>query len=136
GTILGAAGLDDVLGRGSLAARPGLITAANAGCVLSRGAILLVSLKALGFLAAAILLGHWLTPRLLKLAARMKVTGILLTTGLVFCFVLAYLGTLAGLSLNVGAFAGGLILETRQFRVFEESRDQSIESLLSPLSTF
>jgi len=134
--ILGAAVLDDVLGLVILAALTGIITAANAGSVLSLGAILLVSLKALGFLAAAILLGHWLTPRLLKLAARMKVTGILLTTGLVFCFVLAYLGTLAGLSPIVGAFAAGLILETRQFRVFEESRDQSIESLLNPLSTF
>ncbi len=134
--ILGAAVLDDVLGLVILAALSGIITAVNQGGALSIGGIVLISAKALGFLAGAILLGHWLTPRLLKLAARMKVTGILLTTGLVFCFVLAYLGTLAGLSPIVGAFAAGLILETRQFKDFEESRDSSIESLINPLSTF
>jgi Kef-type K+ transport system membrane component KefB len=134
--ILGAAVLDDVLGLVILAALTGIITAANQGGTLSPGEIVHVSAKALGFLVAAILLGQWLTPRLLRLASRMKVTGILLTTGLVICFVLAYLGTLAGLSPIVGAFAAGLILETRQFREFEESRDQSIESLLNPLSTF
>ena len=134
--ILGAAVLDDVLGLVILASLTGIITAANQGAGLSLVEILIVSAKALGFLVAAILLGQWLTPRLLSLAARMKGTGILLTTGLVICFALAYLGTLAGLSPIVGAFAAGLILETRQFRDFEESRETSIESLLNPLSTF
>jgi Na+:H+ antiporter len=134
--ILGAAVLDDVLGLVILAALTGIVTAANQGGSLSLGEIVHVSAKALGFLVAAILLGQWLTPRLLGLASRMKGTGILLTTALVICFVLAYLGTLAGLSPIVGAFAAGLILETRQFRDFEESRDASIESLLNPLSTF
>ncbi len=117
--ILGAAVLDDVLGLVILAALTGIVTAANQGGSLSLGEIVHVSAKALGFLVAAILLGQWLTPRLLGLASR-----------------IAYLGTLAGLSPIVGAFAAGLILETRQFRDFEESRNQSIESLLNPLSTF
>jgi Kef-type K+ transport system membrane component KefB len=82
------------------------------------------------------MVGLWLTPKLLTIASRVRVTGILLTTGLVFCFVLAYLGTLAGLSPIVGAFAAGLILETSQFKDFEESRQSSIESLLHPISTF
>jgi Kef-type K+ transport system membrane component KefB len=82
------------------------------------------------------MVGLWLTPKLLTIASRVRVKGILLTTGLVFCFVLAYLGTLAGLSPIVGAFAAGLILETSQFKDFEESRQSSIESLLHPISTF
>ncbi len=134
--ILGAAVLDDVMGLVILAALTGIIGTADRGGGRSLGDILLVASKALGFLVAAILVGRWLTPRLLRLAARVRVTGILLTTSLVFCFALAYLGTLAGLSPIVGAFAAGLILDTRQFRDFEESRDRSIESLLNPLSTF
>jgi Kef-type K+ transport system membrane component KefB len=66
----------------------------------------------------------------------MRVTGTLLTTALVFCFVLAYLGTRVGLSPIVGAFAAGLILETEQFEIFEESREAGVESLLHPISTF
>ncbi len=135
--ILGAAVLDDVLGLVILAALTGVITALNQGSAgLSILGVLWISAKALGFLLAAILVGLWLTPKLLNLASLVRVRGILLTTGLVFCFVLAYLGTLAGLSPIVGAFAAGLILETGQFRVFEESRESSIESLLHPISTF
>ncbi len=134
--ILGAAVLDDVLGLVILAALTGIITALNQGGSLSALAIVWISAKALGFLAGSILLGLWLTPKLLGLVSRMRVAGILLTTGLVFCFALAYLGTRVGLSPIVGAFAAGLILESRQFDLFEESRETSIESLLHPISTF
>jgi hypothetical protein len=119
-----------------LAALTGMITAVNQGGTLSALAIVAISAKALGFLAGSILLGLWLTPRLLGLASRMRVTGMLLTTGLLFCFALAYLGTRVGLSPIVGAFAAGLILESDQFQGFEESRAASIESLLHPISTF
>jgi Kef-type K+ transport system membrane component KefB len=134
--ILGAAALDDVLGLVILAALTGIITAADQGGSPSPLAIIWISAKALGFLGGAILLGLWLTPRLLGLASRMRVTGMLLTTGLVFCFLLAYLGTRVGLSPIVGAFAAGLILESHQFNIFEESRETNIESLLHPISTF
>jgi Kef-type K+ transport system membrane component KefB len=135
--ILGAAVIDDVLGLVILAALSGIITAADrGGGGLTALQILWISAKALGFLLAAILVGLWLTPKLLTIASRMRVTGLLLTTGLVLCFVLAYLGTLAGLSPIVGAFAAGLVLETSQFKDFEESRESSIESLLHPISTF
>jgi Kef-type K+ transport system membrane component KefB len=134
--VLGAAVLDDVLGLVILAALTGMITAVNQGGTLSALAIVAISAKALGFLAGSILLGLWLTPRLLGVASRMRVTGMLLTTGLLFCFALAYLGTRVGLSPIVGAFAAGLILESHQFQGFEESRAASIESLLHPISTF
>src|SRR5260221_7843758 len=134
--VLGAAVLDDVLGLVILAALTGMITAADQGGSLSTVAVVAISAKALGFLAGSILLGLWLTPRLLGLVSRMRVTGMLLTTGLLFCFALAYLGTRVGLSPIVGAFAAGLILESHQFQGFEESRAQSLESLLHPISTF
>jgi Kef-type K+ transport system membrane component KefB len=134
--ILGAAVLDDVLGLVILAALTGIIAAANQGGVLSPLAIVWISAKALGFLAGSILLGLWLTPRLLGFAARMRVAGMLLTTALLFCFLLAYLGTRVGLSPIVGAFAAGLVLESHQFKIFDESRETSIESLLHPISAF
>ncbi len=134
--ILGAAVLDDVLGLVLLSALTGIITAANQGGAVSALAIVWISVKALGFLLGAILLGLWLAPALLGFASRMRVTGMLLTTGLVFCFVLAYLAARVGLSPIVGAFAAGLILESHQFKGFEESREASIESLLHPISTF
>ena len=134
--ILGAAVLDDVLGLVILAALSGFITAADRGGSLSAAEIVWISVKALGFLFGAILLGLWITPKLLKSASRLRVRGMLLTTGLVFCFVLAYLGTLAGLSPIVGAFAAGLLLENDQFKGFDESRESNIESLLHPISTF
>ncbi len=134
--ILGAAVLDDVLGLVILSALTGIITAADSGSAVSARTIVWISAKALGFLLTAILLGLWLTPRLLGVASRLKVTGMLLTTGLLFCFGLAYLGTRAGLSPIVGAFAAGLVLESRHFNVFEEGRETSIESLLHPISTF
>jgi len=134
--ILGAAVLDDVLGLVLLSALTGMIAALNQGGATSALAIVWISVKALGFLLAAILLGLWLTPPLLGLASRMRVTGMLLTTGLVFCFVLAYLAARVGLSPIVGAFAAGLVLEAHQFSDFEESRETSMESLLRPISTF
>jgi Kef-type K+ transport system membrane component KefB len=134
--ILGAAVLDDVLGLVILAALTGIIAAVNQGGHVSAMAILGLSAKALGFLFGSILLGVWLTPKVLALVSRVRVGGMLLTTGLVLCFLLAYLGTRVGLSPIVGAFAAGLILESHQFRSFEESREASIESLLHPISTF
>jgi Kef-type K+ transport system membrane component KefB len=135
--ILGAAVIDDVLGLVILAALSGIITAANqGGGGLNAAEVAWISVKALGFLVASILIGRKLTPRLLAWASRIRVTGMLLTSGLVICFGLAYLGTLVGLSPIVGAFAAGLILEAGHFKDFEESRESSIESLLHPISTF
>lgn len=135
--ILGAAVFDDVLGLVILAVVSAVIAAANAGGPgLSFGGIAWISAKAFGFLGGAILFGLWFTPRVLRMASRVRVTGILLTSGLVFCFALASLASFAGLSPIVGAFAAGLILETPYFRDFEESREHSLESLLHPISTF
>jgi Na+:H+ antiporter len=135
--ILGAAVIDDVLGLVILAVVSGIITAADrGGSGLSLAEIGWITFKALGFLVAAILLGVLLARRLIRLAAKVRVRGILLTTGLIFCFLLSYLAARADLAPIVGAFAAGLILEGPYFSPFEESRESSIESLLHPISTF
>jgi Kef-type K+ transport system membrane component KefB len=135
--ILGAAVIDDVLGLIILAVVSGVITAANQGASgVSVAAIAWVCAKAVGFLAGAILLGRLLAPWLFRIAARVRVRGILLTTGLIFCFFLAYLAALAELAPIVGAFAAGLVLEGSHLERFEESKETTLESLLHPISTF
>lgn len=135
--ILGAAVFDDVLGLVILAVVSGIITSVNAGTGgFSVRAAGITAAKALGFLVGAIYLGTLLAPRLFRLAARVRVRGILLTSGLIFCFFLAYLAARANLAPIVGAFAAGLILEGSMFKPFEENRGQSMEDLLHPISTF
>ena len=135
--ILGAAVIDDVLGLLILAALSGVIAAAErGGASISMAEIAWIGLKALGFLAGVIVVGAPLAPHLFRLAAKIRVPGILLTSGLLFCFLVSYLATLAGLAPIVGAFGAGLVLEGSHFERFEESRGESLESLLRPISSF
>src|SRR4026208_137728 len=64
--ILGAAVLDDVLGLLILAVVAGAIKAAGTGGALSFFDIALITLKALAFLIGAIVIGHFLFPRMLR----------------------------------------------------------------------
>jgi Kef-type K+ transport system membrane component KefB len=135
--ILGAAVIDDVLGLVILAVVSGLIGAADRDQGgLSLGAVSWITAKALLFLVGAIVLGQLLAPRLLALAARVRVRGALLTSGLLVCFLLSFAAARAGLAPIVGAFAAGLILEPSHFARFEESREHSLESLIHPISSF
>ena len=135
--ILGAAVIDDVLGLVILAVVSSVIATAGPGAEPpSPWRFVAIAGKAFGFLAAAIAIGMLLAPRLLRLAARVRVPGILLATSLIFCFLLSYLSAAVGLAPIVGAFAAGLILEKGYFAPFEESRDRSLEHLLHPISTF
>jgi Kef-type K+ transport system membrane component KefB len=134
--ILGAAVIDDVLGLIILAVVSGAITTADRGQSLSLASIAWITAKAVGFLAVAVVAGRLLTPHLFRLAARVRVPGVLLISGLVFCFLLAYLAAKVGLAPIVGAFAAGLVLEPVVFEAFEESRQHSLEWFLHPLSLF
>ena len=133
--ILGAAVIDDVLGLVILAVVSGIITASGqGGAGFTIGATVWIAAKALGFLAAAIVLGRLVAPAAFGLAARVRVRGALLTSGLLLCFLLSWAAAQAGLAPIVGAFAAGLILERTYFESFEESRESSLESLLHPIS--
>jgi len=135
--ILGAAVIDDVLGLVILAVVSGVITAADyGGSGIPASEIAWITGKALGFLAGAIVLGRILAPRILRLAARIRVRGIMVTSALAICFIFSYLAALADLAPIVGAFAAGLILESAHFERFEESQEHSLETFLFPVSTF
>ncbi|HEX2570838.1 MAG TPA: cation:proton antiporter [Polyangia bacterium] len=134
--ILGAAVLDDVLGLVILAVVTGIIGAADRGGTLAVGQVLLILGKALGFLVASLVLGVFLSPRLFHLASRLNATGVLLATGLSFCFVLSYLASAIGLAPIVGAFAAGLILEDVHYSHFVDRGEHGLEDLIHPLSAF
>ncbi len=130
--IVGAAVLDDILGLLVLVLVSALVRASGGGG-LPWGSLARTLVLALGFLAAALTLGRWVTPRLFHLANRLRSEQVLLPMSLGFAFLLAYLGHLAGLASIVGAYAAGLILEPAHVRVLEERELHSLEDLVHPL---
>jgi len=130
--IVGAAVVDDVLGLLVLVAVSGMVGSAAGG--LGSGLVRTLAL-ALGFLAAALTLGRLATPRLFRLASRFRGEQVLLPLGLVFAFLLAWLGSLAGLASIVGAYAAGLILEPAHIEDLERREQHTLEELVHPLVT-
>ena len=131
--IVGAAVVDDVLGLLVLVAVSGLVSAASGasgGSGLARALVL-----ALGFLVVALSLGRFATPHLFRLASRFRGEQVLLPLGLGFAFLLAWLGSLAGLATIVGAYAAGLILEPAHIEDLERRERHTLEELVHPLVT-
>jgi Kef-type K+ transport system membrane component KefB len=135
--ILGAAVIDDVMGLVILAAISGIIKAADrGGAGISILDVSLIVLKAVAFLAAALWIGSRLSPGMFSFASRLNVSGMLLTVGISFCFLLSYLASRIELAPIVGAFAAGLILDPVHYQRFRERGEHSIEELLRPISSF
>ncbi|NLT67593.1 MAG: cation:proton antiporter [Acidobacteria bacterium] len=132
--ILGAAVIDDVLGLIVLASVAGVVSAAQAGLPLELVSIVSLTARAVLFLGGTLVLGVFLVPRILKQISRLKVSGLVLVSSLVFAFLLAYAADAAGLAPIVGAFAAGLLLEQVYFRGFRE--EIQLEDLIRPVSSF
>jgi Kef-type K+ transport system membrane component KefB len=133
--ILGAAVIDDVLGLVILAGITSVISAANMGSELSYGQLVIVLAKALVFLFGALVLGRAISPRLFAWTGRLRGRGLLLTTALVFCFLLAYLASVVGLAPIVGAYAAGLVLEKVHYVSFTNGGERPLEELVRPIGT-
>jgi Kef-type K+ transport system membrane component KefB len=131
--IVGAAVVDDVLGLLVLVAVSGLVGAGTGGAPGSR--ILGTMGLALGFLAAALTAGRLAAPHLFRLANRLRGEQLLLPLGLGFAFLLAWLGSLAGLASIVGAYAAGLLLEPAHIEDLERRERHTLEELVHPLVT-
>jgi Kef-type K+ transport system membrane component KefB len=134
--ILGAAVIDDVQGLVILAVVIGIIAGANQGIALSYGAIAAVIAKAVFFLVGALVLGVYVSRRLFQLASRLQTQGVLLATGLAFCFVLAWTASAIGLAPIVGAFAAGLVLEDVHYRDFVDRGEHALDELIEPIASF
>ena len=131
--IVGAAVIDDVLGLLVLVAVSGMVGAAASGPAGPGLAGTLI--LALGFLVAAFTLGRLVTPPLFRLANRFRSEQVLLPVGLGFAFLLAWLGSLAGLASIVGAYAAGLILEPANIEDLERRERRTLDDLVHPLVT-
>lgn len=131
--ILGAAVIDDILGLVVLAVAQGIISAVNSGTRLEAYEIVSIVAKAIGFFFAAIMCGLLVSKRIYRWASTLRRQGVLLSLSLVWCFLVAYLGTLFGLAPIVGAFAAGLVLEDATFKDFRGDV-RELEDLLSPIT--
>jgi Kef-type K+ transport system membrane component KefB len=133
--ILGAAVIDDVLGLLILAVIAGAIKAAQNGTSLAVLDVALIALKAVSFLIGSILVGHYLVPKVFRRAGRLQGNGVLLALSISFCFVLAWVASIAGLAPIVGAFAAGLVLDEAHFKSFRSREELRLEQLLAPVSS-
>lgn len=134
--ILGAAVIDDVLGLLILAVVAGIIAAADRGGSMALGDLGLILLKAVLFLVGSLFLGRFVSRRLFSLACYLKARGVLLATGLSFCFLLSYLASLVGLAPIVGAFSAGLILEDVHYKELRDQEEHSLEEQIHPIASF
>ena len=133
--ILGAAVIDDVLGLLILAVVAGAIKAAATGGALSMFDVGLIALKSIAFLVAAIVVGHFLVPRILRGAGRLETRGVLLTLAISFCLFLAWASAKVGLAPIIGAFAAGLILDEVHYKPRDGRTERDLNDLLQPVST-
>jgi Kef-type K+ transport system membrane component KefB len=131
--ILGAAVIDDVLGLIVLAVVSGAIQAAATGETLGIWAVVAIMAKAVVFLAGALFIGAFLSPRLFRAALALRSTGLVQALSLSFCFLLSYLALVAGLAPIVGAFAAGLVLEEVHFAGQRERGERELHDSLEPL---
>jgi len=135
--ILGAAVADDVIGLVILALVSGLVMAAtaNADPAVRWSAVLWIVFKASIFLVLAAMMGRAWSKRMVRYAARLKVSGALLALCICFCFALATLAGLMGLAPIIGAFAAGLVLEDVHDKPFPGRGERSMPDLLFPITT-
>ena len=134
--ILGAAVIDDVLGLIILAVVTGVIAAADRGGALTMGDVALTLGKAVVFLVGSLVLGVAFSKRLFSFASKLRTGGVLLISGLAFCFLLSWAASLIGLAPIVGAFAAGLLLEETHYREFKDRGEHGLEELVHPIATF
>jgi len=132
--ILGAAVIDDVLGLLVLTTVTAVIGAAGAGRGVNVLDLAVILGKALAFLFVSIIVGLWLSPRLFKLATKLRSRGLLMTRSLAFCFFLAYVANRVGLAPIVGAFTAGLILEDVHYRDLARRENADLHQLLQPIT--
>lgn len=131
--ILGAAVIDDVMSLLVLSVVTGAIRAASAGGSLALAEVGLIALKAIAFLAGALLVGHYVVPPLFRGAGRFEGRGVLVASAVAFCFLMAWASALVGLAPIIGAFAAGLVLEEVHFEPFARRGERTLAELLAPV---
>ena len=128
--VLGAAVIDDILGLIILAVVSSMATTGD----IEISSIMTVSFKAIGFVVISVMAGMFLARKTVPLLAPVNLPGMILSIGLVVCFLGAYFANQFGLATIVGAFCMGLILEDVHFKKFLS--DKTLEEFIHPISLF
>ncbi len=128
-TFLGATITDDILGLIILAIVSSIVT----GGTVTPSFVAVMTLKSIGFLAIAIILGQLCAKKLSQLFSKIHTgTGMKLSVALGFAFSYAYVATLFGLEPIIGAFAAGLVLDAVHFNFFDKPTIiASLESIIN-----
>jgi CPA2 family monovalent cation:H+ antiporter-2 len=108
-----------------LAILPALNQPANIGSAL--GSALL---KVVVFLAAAIVIGRWCVPQLIKRIAETESSELFLLTVIALCLGVALITAKLGLSIEMGAFVAGLMISEIDYA------DQALAKILPLRDTF
>ena len=136
--ILGAAVVDDILGLIVLAIVLGLVHAADAGGAIeiSAGPILLIVVKAAGFLGGSVIVGRLIFVPLMRLVRLARSPSVPVVLAVAYCFLMAALAELVGLADIVGAFTAGLVVNDEIGRFFGERKElYRIDASITPVST-
>jgi len=105
--ILGAAVLDDVLGLIILA----VVTGLTAGETLTGLGVATTAVLAFGFLGGTLLVGRLIViPSFIRAIRRIDLPGTLTMLAVMLAFGLAWLASVVGSAMIIGAFAAGLLL--------------------------
>lgn len=127
--VLGAAVIDDILGLILLT----IVGSLARGEELSVLGIAKITLIAFGFVAAAIVLGNWLAPYLIRAITRVRVGKALFFAAVMFAFALAYLAEEVGSAMIIGAFAAGLVLARTERAAQIEKEVHDIAQFFIPI---
>jgi Kef-type K+ transport system membrane component KefB len=104
--VLGAAVLDDIVGLVILS----VVSSIVAGAAVSAIGVTVTATVALLFVVLAVVIGARIAPPAFRVVERIKTAGALGILGLSFAFALAWLATMSGSAMIIGAFAAGLVL--------------------------
>jgi Kef-type K+ transport system membrane component KefB len=127
--VLGGAVIDDVIGLIILTVVMGITSGADVG-VLDVARIAGV---AVGFVAAAIIIGGRIATVGHRFVRHAQITGALGLIALAFAFGMAALAAKVGSAMIVGAFAAGLVLDDRHDRAEIEKATTSIGNFVVPI---
>jgi Na+:H+ antiporter len=109
--ILGAAVIDDVIGLVILA----VVTGLTAGETLTVFGVAMTATLAFGFLGGTLVVGKLLVPPFVRAVSRVDLPGTPTMLAVMMAFGLAWLASVVGSAMIIGAFAAGLLLrETPQ----------------------
>jgi Kef-type K+ transport system membrane component KefB len=127
--VLGAAVLDDIAGLVVLSVVTGVVT----GGSWSVAGVIMTTIIAVGFVAAAVTVGPFLARPIFSSIQSIRAPGTLAVVAFAFALVLSALAAGIGSAMILGAFAAGMVLNTTVERVEIERATTTIGHLLVPI---